>query len=125
MTKQHGRLLVFIDGECAVCTITSSVLNATDRARTTNVVDYHEDASYRARGIDDAAAASSLHVIDTTTGEVYAGFSALRRLAREVTLLWPLRPVFALLAAIGLGDKLYAFVAKHRPTKRRRTTSNV
>ena len=115
MTKQRGRLVVFMDGECAVCNITSSVLNATDRARSTEVVDYHEDTSYRDRGIEDAAAATGLHVIDTKTGEVFAGFDAIRRLTREVPLLWPLRPVFALLAALGIGDKLYAFVAKHRP----------
>ena len=117
MTKLRGKLLVFMDGECALCRVTSTVLAATDRAGTSEVVNYREDDRYRDHGISEAGAASSLHVIDTTTGTIYAGFDAVRRLAREVPLLWPLRPVFALLAALRIGDPIYDFVATRRQSR--------
>jgi predicted DCC family thiol-disulfide oxidoreductase YuxK len=124
MTKRPSKLLVFVDGECSVCRVTSGVLGATDRARCAEVVSYREDTRYREHGIDDTAAATRLQVVDLSTGQTHAGFAALRRLAREVPLLCPARPVLALLSALGLGDKLYDFIAKHRPTKREHKTSN-
>jgi len=116
---QRGKLLVFMDGECALCRVTSSVLDATDRAGASEVVNYREDDRYRAHGITEDAATARVQVIDTTTGAIYEGFEATRAIAREVPLLFPLRPVFALLAALHLGGPVYDFVAKHRPRRPR------
>src|SRR5215216_368036 len=113
-----------MDGECALCRVTSSVLETTDRAGACEVVDYREDARYRDHGITEDAATARIQVIDTTTGTIYEGFDAARAIAREVPLLWPLRPVLALLAALGIGQRMYDFVAKHRPTSRRREPRN-
>ena len=115
MTKQRGRLVVFMDGECALCRATSNVLEAADRARATDVVSYRENTSYRDHGITAAAASAQLQVLDTTTGEIYGGFEAIRRLAREVPLLWPFRPALWLAAKLGIGDPLYKLIASHRP----------
>src|SRR5436190_10196291 len=117
MTKQRGKLLVFMDGECALCRVTSSVLDATDRAGTSEVVEYRADARYRDYGITEAAATARIQVIDTTTGTIYEGFGATRAIAREVPLLWPLRPLLALLAFARLGNPIYDFIAAHRPRK--------
>src|SRR5688572_24850594 len=108
-----------MDGECALCRVTSSVLDATDRAGASEVVDYRRDARYRGHGITDDAATARIQVIDTTTGAIYEGFTAIRAIAREVPLLWPLRPVLALLAALRIGEPIYDFVAKHRPQRPR------
>ena len=118
LAKRH-KLLVFMDGECALCRVTSSVLDATDRAGASEVVDYRADTRYRDHGISEDAATARIQVIDTTTGSVYEGFDATRAIAREVPLLCPLRPVLALLAALRIGDPLYDFVAKHRPQRPR------
>ena len=104
-----------MDGECALCRVTSSVLEATDRAGASEVVDYRADTRYRDHGITEDAATARIQVIDTTTGTIYEGFAATRAIAREVPLLWPLRPVLALLALLRLGEPVYDFVAKHRP----------
>jgi predicted DCC family thiol-disulfide oxidoreductase YuxK len=117
MTTQRGKLIVFIDGECALCRVTSTVLEATDRADTAEVTDYRKDNRYRDHGVTKDAASARIQVIDTTTGNIYEGFTAIRAIAREVTLLWPLRPVLALLAFLHVGDSLYDFIAKHRPNK--------
>ena len=119
MTKQRGKLLVFMDGDCALCRVTSGVLDATDRAGASEVVSYREDHRYREHGITEDAATARIQVIDTTTGTIYEGFEATRAIAHEVPLLYPLRPIFALLAAFGVGDKLYDFIAKHRPQRPR------
>ena len=89
MTKQRGKLLVFMDGECALCRVTSSVLDATDRAGAAEVVSYRDDHRYRDHGISEDAATARIQVIDTTTGTVYEGFEATRAVAREVALLYP------------------------------------
>jgi predicted DCC family thiol-disulfide oxidoreductase YuxK len=117
MTKQRGKLIVFMDGECALCRVTSSVLDTTDRAGTAEVVDFREDNRYGDHGISEDAATARIQVIDTTTGNIYEGFTAIRAIAREVPLLWPLRPLLALLALLRLGDPLYDLIAKHRPRR--------
>ena len=116
MTRRR-KLLVFVDGECSLCRLTSGVLRSTDRAGCAEVVSYREDARYRDHGIGDAAAASSLQVVDLDTGDRYAGFVAVRRLAYAVPLLWPALPLLALLDAVGAGERLYDFVARHRPQR--------
>jgi predicted DCC family thiol-disulfide oxidoreductase YuxK len=112
--KLRGKLIVFMDGECALCSVTSSVLGATDRAGVAKVVNVRADRRYREHGITDDAALSRLQAIDTTTGDIYEGFAAIRAIAREVPLLGVLRPVLALLAFLRLGDPLYDLVARHR-----------
>jgi predicted DCC family thiol-disulfide oxidoreductase YuxK len=119
--RQRGKLVVFVDGECALCRVTSSLIEATDRAGIAEVVSYRDDASYRAHGVSDADAASELQVIDTTTGQVYAGFDAVRAIAREIPLLLPFRPVLWLLDTLRLGALVYGFVARHRPGRRQAT----
>jgi predicted DCC family thiol-disulfide oxidoreductase YuxK len=114
MTKQRGKLMVFMDGECALCRVTSSVIDKTDRAGTAEVVDFREDNRYRDHGITEDAATTRIQVIDTTTGNIYEGFAAIRAIAREIPLLWPLRPVLAFLATAHLGNPVYDFVAEHR-----------
>ena len=114
MTKQRGKLIVFMDGECALCRVTASVLNTTDRAGTTEVSDFRQDNRYQDHGITEDAAAARIQVIDTTTGDICEGFAAIRAIAREVPMLWPLRPLLALLAFVRLGGPLYDFIAKHR-----------
>ena len=83
------------------------------------IVDYREDTRYRHHGITEDAATARIQVIDTTTGTIYEGFEATRAIAREVPLLWPLRPILALLALLRLGDPVYDFAAKHRPQRPR------
>lgn len=119
LTHGSGKLLVFVDGECSLCHVASKVLDVTDRARCTEVAAYQEDSRYRRHGVSDADAATRLHVINPTTGRSYAGFEGLRHLTRAVPLLWPLRPVFSLLTIAHLGERLYEFVARNRPRKRR------
>jgi predicted DCC family thiol-disulfide oxidoreductase YuxK len=117
MTRQRGKLMVFMDGECALCRVTSRVIEATDRDGTAEVVSYREDVRYRDHAISDADAAAQLQVIDSSTGAVHAGFDAVRAIAREVPLLLPFRPLLWLLAKLGIGVPIYNFVAKHRPTR--------
>ena len=125
MTKQRGKLIVFMDGECALCRVTSTVLEATDRAGISDVVDYRRDTRYRDHGITEDAASARIQVINTTTGNIHEGYDAIRAIAGEVPLLWPLRPVLALAALLHIGKPVYDLVAKHRPAKRRHQPTNV
>lgn len=123
MTRQRGKLIVFMDGECALCRVTSSVLEATDRPGSAEVTDYRKDNRYRDHGITDEAASARIQVIKTTTGDIYEGFAAICAIAREVPLLWPLRPVLGLLSLVGLGEPLYDLIARHRPVRSRRSST--
>jgi predicted DCC family thiol-disulfide oxidoreductase YuxK len=125
MTKQRGKLIVFMDGECGLCRVTSTVLDATDRTGASEVVDYRQDARYRDHGITEQAASARIQAIDVTTGNIYEGFPAIRAIAREVPLLWPLRPVLAVAAFLHIGDPIYDFVAKHRPRSGHHQRSHV
>jgi predicted DCC family thiol-disulfide oxidoreductase YuxK len=123
--NRRRKFIVFMDGECALCRVTSTVLESTDRAGSAEIADYRKDDRYRDHGITEDAASSRIQVIDTTTGAIYEGFAAIRAITREVPLLLPLRPLLALLAFLRIGHPLYDIIAKHRPTRRSHLRSNV
>ncbi len=52
--------------------------------------------------------------VDVRSRRAAAGFEALRLLAQQLVLLWPLRPVLALAALAGQGERLYDYIALRR-----------
>jgi predicted DCC family thiol-disulfide oxidoreductase YuxK len=57
-----------------------------------------------------------MHIIVIKRGKykVYKGFQALLEISKYILFLWPLLPVLGLLNGLGLGPRLYRWLADNR-----------
>lgn len=113
--RHVARWTVLYDGSCPLCRRSALELSRLDRQGECLLVDGSDPEAARtsAPGLDPRRLAEAVHVVDGR-GRVYAGFFAVRELAR---LHWAgrlLRPLLFLPGAAWAGRRIYAFVARHR-----------
>jgi predicted DCC family thiol-disulfide oxidoreductase YuxK len=115
-SRGEGRtaVVVFIDGFCSLCRKIGRTIQALDKKARVELVSFRHSECYRLHGIALDALERRMHVVDTRSGEVRQGFGAIRVLVRELHVLWPLRPMFAMLDRVGMGDRLYDALAVRR-----------
>ncbi|MDY6769356.1 MAG: DUF393 domain-containing protein [Candidatus Nanohaloarchaea archaeon] len=99
------------DGGCGFCTDFKRVMAALDWLGRFDWVDLHE-ADYAELPVSEEDCIAAMQVIDG--GEVYAGFYAVRRILRSIPLLFPLYVFFLVPGVPILGERVYAWVARHR-----------
>ena len=107
-------LTVLFDDRCGKCRRFIGLSTALDFAGRLDVV-----------GLSDARIASEfnhfdvdalnfeMHVI-VSRGRVFRGFYAIRRIAREVPLMWPLAALLFIPGVSAAGGPIYAWIARNR-----------
>jgi len=107
-------LTVLFDDRCGKCRRFIGLSTALDFAGRLDVV-----------GLSDARIASEfnhfdvdalnfeMHVI-VSRGRVFRGFYAIRRIAREVPLMWPLAALLFIPGVSAAGEPIYAWIARTR-----------
>jgi len=105
---------LFIDGFCPTCRATARALANLDWRGRLDIVSFRDPATVIPPGLTRERLETEMVLVDLRSGEVVGGFGAVRALARYLPLLWPLRPVFALIAWWGWGDRAYRYLAEHR-----------
>jgi predicted DCC family thiol-disulfide oxidoreductase YuxK len=108
-------LALYVDGFCKYCRATGRLLERLDARRALSVMSFRHTDDYRRYGISEEALEKRIHLVDTKTGKARSGFDALRELTKVLRWLYPLRPLFALIALSKQGDRVYDFVASRRP----------
>ena len=108
-------LTALYDGQCPVCQASCARLRALDWRRRIAFIDLHEGEHWRGLCPDLALheLLGEIHVIDAD-GQRYAGFTASRRLLRELPLLWLPWLLLWLPGVDRLGAGLYRMVARRR-----------
>jgi predicted DCC family thiol-disulfide oxidoreductase YuxK len=110
------RWTLVYDGLCPVCVRTMTVLDFLDGRRRLRFVDLAGDwtrVATVAPALTPEQASAAMHLLGSS-GEVYRGFFAFRRLARELPPLWVLLPVLHLPGAGTIGPMVYDYVARNR-----------
>ncbi len=102
---------VLIDGECPYCRALGRALKALDLGKALRVEPLQE-----AQDLPQAALRQALHVLEG--GRTHRGYAALLALSRRLPLLWPLYPFLLPLVPLGIGERLYRFLARRRPRAR-------
>jgi predicted DCC family thiol-disulfide oxidoreductase YuxK len=112
--KVRPTIALYIDGLCPHCLAAGHTLAALDLGGRLRIRSFRHDDEFRAYELMPAELERRMQAVDLRNGAVHAGYDAVRLLARELALLWPLRPVLALLAACGLGPRAYDWLAARR-----------
>jgi predicted DCC family thiol-disulfide oxidoreductase YuxK len=107
-------MILFIDGYCQYCRATGRMIQRLAGEGRIEVSSFRHADEFLRFGIEFESLIRRMHVVDLQTGEVRAGFEAIRALSKRIPLLWPLRPVLSLLGALGHGERLYDALAARR-----------
>lgn len=103
---------VYFDGHCRHCRRSAAWIRRLDRADRLETVSFRSDDSYLSAGIASAALERELHVVSGS--RVWSGFPAVVEIARRIPLLrWSVPPLW-LVGRLGLGARLYRWLADNR-----------
>jgi predicted DCC family thiol-disulfide oxidoreductase YuxK len=110
---QHD-IELFIDGHCAHCRRFGKIVARLDGKRRIRISSFRHEQLYQRRGLTETALTKRMHLHSRASGRTVAGFQAVRELCRALSLLRPLLAPLWLLARLGIGDRLYDLLARHR-----------
>ncbi len=113
-TPTAPALRLFIDGSCPHCRATGRFIQVLDRGGRIEVMSFRHDDSYLRHGIHQTDLERRMHLVDLRGGDVRSGFEAVCALTAQIPCLWPVRPILALVAWLGLGERLYDNLAARR-----------
>lgn len=107
--------IVIYDGACGFCVDSVGLLRRLDWHQRLDYLDAQDWALVKARypKLERAAVAGMIHVI-IQDGRSYAGFDAVRLIARDLPLVAWLVPLLYLPGMTRAGRKGYHWVARHR-----------
>jgi len=105
---------LYIDGFCPTCRATARVLANLDWRGRVEIVSFRDPAVPVPPDLTPARLETEMVLVDLRRGQVVGGFQAIRVLARQLPLLWPVRPLLAVIAWSGWGDRAYRYLAENR-----------
>lgn len=107
-------LVALFDGRCVICQQTRRTVSALDWRGRVQFLDLHAPTTTeRYPHLDHAALMGEIHVIDHNDN-LLAGFDGVRRMMRELPLLWPLWILLHLPLMPRVGVVVYRFIARRR-----------
>jgi predicted DCC family thiol-disulfide oxidoreductase YuxK len=110
-----ARLEVYFDGWCPICTGAKDRLALMDRRGRLAFRSMREHGVAEQVGVDAAALAARMHARSAQTGRVVSGITAVRWVAAALPSLWLSVPFLWLAEKIGIGARLYDWIAARRP----------
>lgn len=107
------KLQVYYDGSCPICNTSAGFIDRLDWFNKVELVDLYEPGALEKAGISYKRA---IYRIQVKTGEctIYEGIDALTLISVVIPSLWLIAPVLWLAGKIGIGNKVYDWIAKHR-----------
>jgi len=107
-------LTVLFDDRCGKCRRFIRLSSALDLAGRIEPIGLSDPRVGREFGHFDRDALNyEMHVVDDH-GRVFRGFYAIRRIAREVPLMWPLAALLFMPGVSTAGEPIYAWIARTR-----------
>ncbi len=103
------------DGYCVLCKQSKRVVTALDWFKRVEFLDIHNWQTVNSRypTLDYDAAMGQMHLV-TPNGDLIGGFSAVRRMLKELPLGYPFWLLLHLPGMMRLGDKVYKLIARNR-----------
>ena len=104
---------VYYDGSCPICSASSRLINRLDWLNKVELIDLHQPGELDKAGITYQKAMSRIQV-RTGCPQVYEGIDSLIKISLVIPLLWLPVPILWFSGKIGIGNRLYDWIAKHR-----------
>ena len=108
------RLCVYFDGWCHFCQRTVRILSRLDLMGVCEFVSFRGESVNSPGSPPLAEFERRMQVLDRASITWAGGHTGLRLLSRHMVVLWPLRPFLALAGRLGIGDRVYDWIAARR-----------
>ena len=114
--RKSSFMTVYYDGYCPYCRATAMSIRGLDLSRRIRVISFRHDTSYENYGIKIEDLEQEMVVLLNQGDQyrIYKGFEAVLAVLRGLPLLWPVFPLVWCLGRIGLGDRIYRWMADNR-----------
>lgn len=99
-------MIVYYDGHCKICRNIRSFWEKVDIFNNLELVSFRDIENY------DPEMEKQIHV--QYKGRTYKGYNAIVMITKKLPVLWGGMPILFLFKTLGLGDKLYDYVANNR-----------
>lgn len=109
-----GRLIVFYDGWCPLCTRVARLWKRLDFLSQLELVSFREPGVARALHVDLQRAERRLICRSQVSNREYEGLDATIQVVLWLPPFWPLLPVLLTARLLGFGQPLYDFIASRR-----------
>lgn len=109
-----GRLVVFYDGWCPLCTRVAQLWKRLDFLNQLQLVSFRDPSVVRALGVDLQRAERRMICRSPLSNDEYEGFDAIIQVALRLPPFWPFIPMLLSVRLLGFGQPLYDFIASRR-----------
>ncbi|GAA0437617.1 DUF393 domain-containing protein [Virgibacillus sp. AGTR] len=113
-SKEKNRVLVFYDTWCPVCTRSMKILAKMDCFRRLQYESTRNIAVLNEYGLEYEKVEKRMHTIIIINGVIEEGIDSILRIAKQVPFLWPAVPLLKLFIWVGVGSRLYDWLASKR-----------
>ncbi|WP_165364299.1 thiol-disulfide oxidoreductase DCC family protein [Sporolactobacillus sp. THM19-2] len=108
------KLIILYDNWCPLCVGIKNHLEKLDWLSRLKLIGFRDQENLKDLAADGKNLAKRLHVISGKTSEIFSGIDAVMAITLRVPLLLPAWPVLYLLNKMGLGSRLYDWIATRR-----------
>jgi predicted DCC family thiol-disulfide oxidoreductase YuxK len=108
------RLLVFYDGHCQLCIRSVEALQRLDFFSLLEFVSFRDPQVIVTHGLNAQQLERRMHTKTLRTNDIQEGIDAVLQIAIRLIPLWPMVPVLFVARLLGLGQKIYDFIARRR-----------
>lgn len=106
-------VLVFYDGSCPFCVTSAGLIKRLDWFKQLKLINLFSPGILEKHKIDPQKAMQRIQV-RTKQGKIIEGMRGVLYISLFLPLLWLTVPIMAASVWIGLGDKVYDWIAKNR-----------
>jgi len=104
--------MVLYDGGCELCKRSVALIQQFDWLHRLTFADARDPANVPS-GVEPSRLMAEMHSV-SSDGSIAHGFTAFRRIARELPALWLIYPLLFVPGVPAIGQKLYLWVARNR-----------
>lgn len=108
------QIVVLYDGWCAFCIQSIKSFQRLDFLKRIEFQSFRDENIVRKYKIDINALENRIHSIKKSNGVVEDGIDSINRICKNTPLLWIVVPILSIFSAIGLGQKIYDWIASKR-----------
>lgn len=117
------RLTLVYDADCRFCVQSLNLVKRVDVRQTCRFESSRDPGvSRRFPQLADVDLNEAMYAIDAR-GKIYKGFFAFRKIVASLPVAWPVVPLFYFPGSAFIGQRVYAWIARHRNRLGCRATS--
>ena len=108
------RVLVLYDGHCQLCTRSVETLKRLDLFSLIEFASFRNPDVVSLHNLDAQRLERRMHTKTLRTNDIQEGIDAVIQIAIRLIPLWPMVPVLVVARWLGLGQRIYDFIARYR-----------